>query len=252
MVVDPEQTFTLGNLDLDADGVADGVFSNNASSSDHQNRVFEPDALMLKYAHPDDDGINISSATGVNIRICAPSGLSKDDQIWVASPDTPPIIRAIELTSNPVACSESPVVYCAPSGNCEKFVYAPSAALNPPGGFPGLTGGRVLLNTNIYYVGTDSNGYPTLFRIHNYKTPHSIIAFGIVDLQIEYGLPGADPITGEKVINYTTAPATVQDVEMVKVTLTGETRNSHKISSGPDGISQRSITTEIQVRNLFY
>lgn len=252
-----EQTFFVGNIDIDANGTSDGdathhYYTNNPVASDHANRIFKPDAIKVKYSHPQEEGITINDYNGSasTMQVCGPSGLSIDDVIRVVTPPPTVEIRAIKVSQFNTTCTDA----ACPNSDCDKINFVPGfSELNTAGGLGAdYENGQVMLSSRIYYVGEDTDGNPAMFRVNNFQTPHSIIAFGIVDMQIEYGLPGTDFVTGEKVINYTTAPGAIQDVEMVKVTLTGETRNSHKLSQGPDGKSQRSITTEIQIRNLFY
>lgn len=267
-LVAADQAFMTGNIDMDLDGTPDGnatnhFYSNNPVLSDHANRVFKPDALRLKFSHPAEGGIRISTynAPSANMQVCGPSGLSDGDIIRVLTPPPTVQFRAVEITNFNTNCTDA----TCPNNDCDKMNFSPGPSeLNTAGGLGGAyENGLVMLSTRVYYLGEDADGYPALFRMHNYQTPHAIIAFGIVDLQVEYGfidingdidyrpLGGNGDLPSSAESNFD-QNKTIKDVTMVKLTLTGETRNSHKLSSGPAGKSQRSLATEIQVRNLFY
>lgn len=183
------QSFFIGNLDLNADGVADNVYTNNPLASDHANQVFKPDAMRVKYAHPEEDGILISSYNGAasQMQVCGPSGLNDGDVFLVMTPSSPPKIRALEVSSFNTNCTDA----ACPNSDCDKIVFAPGPSeLNTAGGAgAAYVGGKVVLTTNIYYLGNDAGGNPAMFRVSNYQLPHAIIAFGVVDFQVEYGVP---------------------------------------------------------------
>lgn len=230
--------FVIGGIDYDGDGV---------DELNSEGGVGTPDAIMLQLSP--DPGlliVNYPGTAAVNLRVCSPSGLQVGQILPLSESVSPPETRSIEVTS--IASVTCNGVGC-PLNDCDKINFSPGlSSYNTPGGLGvSYDNGRVWarLETITYFISGDANGDgvsddPALMRVSNRSVP-VIVAFGINNLQVEYILDD-----GSVSVNPVAA-----DVRRVSLTLSGETRNAHKIG-GLLGKRNRTMTTEILVRNLAF
>ena len=210
-----------------------------------------PDAIMLQFSPDPGDLVRIYNSGGgggsANLRVCAPSGYQVGQFLPISSPGSPPETRGIKVSSiGSVTCNG---VGC-PGNNCDRVNFSPGfSSFNSPGGLgANYEDGRVWprLETLTYFVSDDAKGDgtaddPGLMRVFNRSAP-AIVAFGINNLQIEYVMDDG---------SVSTSPVDTDNVRRVRLVLTGETQYSHSIVGG-SGKRTRTMTTEVQVRNLFY
>lgn len=236
--------FTIGAIDHNADGVTDLQSEGGGNN---------PDAIQLRFSP--DPGIRITNYSGAaaNLRVCAPSGLNNNQALLLSSPATPSLVRSIQITSiGNVSC---PGDGC-PGNNCDRINFVPGpSALNSPGGLAGAyEGGRIWdkLETITYFQTNDANGDgnpndPALMRVRNREAP-AVVAFGITNLQVVYILRNGTETTAPTL----PPPDAARTIERVRLTVTGETRNTHAIGGGAPFRRTRNMITEVQVRNLAF
>lgn len=235
--------FTIGAIDYDADGTAD-VDSDGGGPDD-------PDAIQLRFSPDPGLEIVIYNGAAANLRVCSPSGILDGQILLLSSNDDPPLTRSIEVTAvGDVSC---PGQGC-PDDDCDRLNFSPGpSALNSPGGLGGAyEDGRIWdkLETITYFQTDDADGNgtaddPALMRVRNLEAP-AIVAFGITNLQVEYLLRDGTATTAPTFPN----PPTDLTIERVRITLTGETRNAHAVAGGTPAKGSRTMTNEVQVRNL--
>lgn len=248
--------FTIGAIDYDADGTPD--FNSEGGGGN-------PDAIQMRYSPT--PGLEIKNYNGaaVNLQLCAPSGLdgicdpdATDPEevkkcIFTLSSPAPSEVRSIQVTSiGGVSC---PGEGC-PGNNCDKINFSPGpSALNSPGGLAGAyENGRVWdkLETITYYQTANAmiNGIgvgPALMRVRNQGLP-TVVAFGITNFQVVYILRNGTETT----VPVLPPPVTAQTIERIRLTVTGETRNAHSLTGEAPSKRTRTMTTEVQVRNLAF
>lgn len=235
--------FTIGAIDYDADGT-DDVDSDGGGPSN-------PDAIQIRYSPDPGMQIVVYSGSSANMRVCSPSGMTDGQILLLSSNDDPPLVRSIEVTAvGGVSC---PGEGC-PGNNCDRINFSPGpAVLNSPGGLGGAyEDGRIWdkLETITYFQTDDADGNgtaddPALMRVRNLEAP-AIVAYGITNVQVEYILRNGTPTTAPTFPD----PPSDLTIERVRITLTGETRNAHNVAGGTPAKGVRSMTTEVQVRNL--
>lgn len=235
--------FTIGAIDYNADGTTD--FNSEGGPGN-------PDAIQMRYSPTPGLEIKIYNGSSANLRVCTPSGLVDNQILILSSSDTPPLARSIQITSiGGVSC---PGEGC-PGNNCDRINFSPGPSpLNSPGGLGGAyENGRIWneIETITYFQSDDAddNGTaddPALMRVRNQGTP-AVVAFGITDMQVTYILRDGTETTAPSL----PPPTVPQTIERIRLTVTGETRNAHSMG-GAASKRTRSMTTEVQVRNLAF
>lgn len=230
--------FVVGGIDYNGDGIVEMSSEGGAGN---------PDAIMLQLSP--DPGLPIVTYPGgasSNLRVCSPSGVQTGQIIPLSDPVSPPETRSIQVTSiGFVSC----IGLGCPGNACDRINFSPGlSSFNTPGGLAAnYEGGRFWsrLESLTYFISDDANGDgtaddPALMRVLNRSTP-AIVAFGVNDLQVVYLLDDGSESTN---------PA-VDNVRRVRLSLSGESRNAHAVGA-TTGKRTRTMTTEVQVRNLAF
>jgi len=211
-----------------------------------------PDAIEIRYA--ESRGAEIVNISGVNLDVCDDIQPSIFEDAYYLISNDPDIgdmdYRSIYLASSKLSnpsCSE-----CNPA-DCYRLTFPPTKSSITATDLAASTydGGRLWnsLKNYIYHIPV---GDKVLVRVNSYLTPaiEEVVAFGIINLQITYIY--LDTVSGNIIEENSPYLVTDQyEIRRVRITLTGETRGAHSLN-GVRSKRTRTMTTEVQVRNLFY
>lgn len=238
--------FTIGAIDYNLDGTTD--FNSEGGAN--------PDAIQIRYAY--DQGLQIMKFQGNanHLWLCSPSGLRAGQVLklsrYVVDPKThlvgsDLVIETRTITNIDVGsgCGGIPC-----PNSCEK-VFVNNDLIAPGGKYEGGFVWPSLEAITYFIPVTGSANYPALMRVRNDELP-AVVAFGVTNLQIVYirddgseitAITTPDPIERKKIL---------LSIRRVRISITGETRNAHSLGGEAPSKKVRTMTTEVQVRNLAF
>lgn len=198
------------------------------------------DIITLRVAGPQSYYVTTHGSGANNLTLSSATGLSTGDIVLVAACGTsnPRAFQISAITGNVLSHAAS-----GTPGNATQSLIEDYA-----------TGEVLPINTISYFIRTNPNGEPSLYRRTGSSDSTELVE-GIVDMQILYGEDtDFDPTTGastDYVPNYyvkANAVVNMTRVISMRISLTARTFDNHLTSSG-DGRIYRTFTSTIVVRN---
>lgn len=255
--------FTIGvidDVDVDRDGDVDAGDVINSEGGG------APDALQILFAEaPALKVLKFAGLSG-NLWVCAPfPGLPGQEMTLTVkvvdndkhlAGDPSDLILQTVLSKDPhQANCQGNLGYSCPGDECVKVnvheVFSGTAGQQAKFDEGGLWASMQKLT---YFLTADANNDgiandPALMRAKSFETP-AVVAFGVTDMQVVYILDDGSEFTEIT----ETDPVALKDlhlsIQRVRLQISGETRNAHNRIGGTTGKRQRTMTTEVQVRNL--